>query len=201
MNIRIQSTGEVVSEQGFRALHPNTSLPQQLTEALINDLGADVVYEGPQATGGEFWQYSVYGGVEQKNGKWYTKWNLGPAFFDTEDADGKVTTAAENQAAYIALKTQERALAVKNQIIDATQKRLDDFAGTRDYNSILSACSYATSTVPVFKSDGQYCVNARDATWGKLYDMMAEVEAGTRPMPSGFADIEGELPVLAWPKV
>jgi hypothetical protein len=95
----------------------------------------------------------------------------------------------------------KQAEAVKSEIIDATQKRLDDFAGTRDYNSILSACTYATSTVPVFKSDGQYCVNARDATWGKLYDMMAEVEAGTRPMPSGFADIEGELPVLAWPKV
>ena len=90
---------------------------------------------------------------------------------------------------------------VKAEIMEATQKRLDDFAKTRDYNSILSACTYATSTVPQFKSDGQYCVNARDETWGKLYTMMAEVEAGTRPMPSGFADIEGELPVLAWPKV
>jgi hypothetical protein len=94
-----------------------------------------------------------------------------------------------------------RAPDVKAEIMGATQKRLDDFAKTRDYNSILSACTYATSTVPQFKSDGQYCVNARDETWGKLYTMMAEVEAGTRPMPSGFADIEGELPVLAWPKV
>jgi hypothetical protein len=93
MNIRIQSTGEVVSEQGFRALHPNTSLPQQLTEATINDLGADVVFEGPQATGGEFWQYSVYGGVEQKNGKWYTKYVLGPTFSDTEERDAYVSNA------------------------------------------------------------------------------------------------------------
>ena len=35
----------------------------------------------------------------------------------------------------------------------------------------------------------------------RLADMLAEVEAGNRPMPSGLADIEGELPVLAWPKV
>ena len=199
MSIRIQSTGEVVSEQDFRALHPNTSLPQQLTETIINDMGADVVFEGPQATGGEFWQYSVYGGVEQKNGKWYTKWNLGPAFFDTEDADGKVTTAAENQAAYIAKKTQERALAVKNQIIDATQKRLDDFAQTRNYDGILSACTYATSAVLKFATEGQYCVEVRDTTWAALYDILGKVQAGTRPKPSGYADIEADLPVLTWP--
>jgi hypothetical protein len=29
--------------------------------------------------------------------------------------------------------------------------------------------------------------------------MLAEVLAGTRPMPSGYADIEGELPALSWP--
>jgi hypothetical protein len=188
MNIRIQSTGEVVSEQGFRALHPNTSLPQQLTETIINDLGGDVVYEGPQATGGEFWQYSVYGGVEQKNGKWYTKYVLGPTFSDTDERD-----------AYIALKTQERALAVKNQIIDATQKRLDDFAQTRNYDGILSACTYATSAVPKFATEGQYCVEVRDTTWAALYDILEEVQAGTRPKPQGYADIEAHLPVLTWP--
>jgi len=88
---------------------------------------------------------------------------------------------------------------IKSDIVSKTQQRLDAFAGTRDYNSILSACTYATSAVPQFKRDGQYCVNARDETWGKLYNMLAEVEAGTRPMPSGYADIEGELPVLQWP--
>jgi hypothetical protein len=199
MNIRIQSTGEVVTEQGFRALHPNTSLPQQLTETIINDMGGDVVYEGPQASDGEFWQYSIYGGVEQKNGKWYTKYVLGPTFTDTEDADGKVTTAAENQAAYIALKTQERALEVKNEIIDATQKRLDDFAQTRNYDGILSACTYATSAVPKFATEGQYCVEVRDTTWAALYDILGKVQAGTRPQPSGYSDIESDLPVLTWP--
>jgi hypothetical protein len=94
---------------------------------------------------------------------------------------------------------QKSADEIKAEIMTATQQRLDTFAGTRDYNSILSACTYATSAVPQFKRDGQYCVNARDATWGKLYTMLAEVEAGTRPMPSGYADIEGELPVLQWP--
>lgn len=88
---------------------------------------------------------------------------------------------------------------LQDQIVQATQQRLDDFAATRNYSGILSACTYATSSVPQFQSDGQYCVNARDATWAKLYEMLAEVQAGTRPMSNGYADVEPELPVLEWP--
>lgn len=88
---------------------------------------------------------------------------------------------------------------VKQEITNATSKRLDDFAQTRNYDSILSACTYATSTVLQFAKEGQYCVNMRDATWAKLYQIMQEVEAGTRPMPTGYADIESELPDLVWP--
>ena len=83
--------------------------------------------------------------------------------------------------------------------VDATQQRLDDFARTRGYDGILSACTYATSPTPRFAAEGQYCVEARDATWAKLYEMLDEVLAGTRPMPSGYADVEPELPALAWP--
>jgi hypothetical protein len=79
------------------------------------------------------------------------------------------------------------------------QKRLDDFAKTRNYDGILSACTYATSTVPKFATEGQYCVQARDATWATGYALMDEVLAGTRPVPSSIADIESELPALAWP--
>jgi len=107
MQIRIQSTGNVVSEQGFRALHPNTSMPQQLTEAAINELGGDIVFEGPQATGGNQYQYSQLAGVEQIGGKWYTKYILGPVFTDGE------TTAAEQEAAYKAAKDAEQAKSVR----------------------------------------------------------------------------------------
>lgn len=115
MEIRIKQTGEVVSEQAFRALHPNTSMPQQLTEELINSFGADVVFEGPQATGGDHYQYSQYAGVEQINGKWYTKYVLGPVFTDTTAEDGTVTTAAQHEAAYKAGKDAEQAKSVRQQ--------------------------------------------------------------------------------------
>ena len=89
--------------------------------------------------------------------------------------------------------------AIRSEILQATQQRLDDFARTRNYNGILSLCTYATSTVPKFQAEGQYGVSARDATWAKLYEMLAEVGAGTRPMPTGYADIKPELPELTWP--
>lgn len=81
----------------------------------------------------------------------------------------------------------------------AVQWRLDDFAGTRNYDGILSACTYATSGVAKFAAEGQYCVDARDATWSKCYEILGEVIAGERSLPSGFSDIEPELPALVWP--
>jgi hypothetical protein len=99
-------------EGEFRALFPNTSMPQQLSEELLNSFGADVVFEGPQATGGTVYQYSQRSGVEQVDGKWYTKYILGPVFID-QVVDGVTTTAAEQEATYKAQKDAEQAKSVR----------------------------------------------------------------------------------------
>lgn len=88
---------------------------------------------------------------------------------------------------------------IQAEIVAATQDRLDAFARTRHYDDIKSASDYAGCTVPKFDTEGTYCRNVRAETWAKLYEMLAEVQAGTRPMPSGFADVEPELPALVWP--
>lgn len=88
---------------------------------------------------------------------------------------------------------------VQARFVAGIQARLDNFARTRNYDGILSACTYATSTVPKFAAEGQYCVQLRDATWASAYQILAEVQAGTRAMPTSIADIEADLPVLAWP--
>jgi hypothetical protein len=49
-------------------------------------------------------------GVEQVDGKWYTKYVLGPVFVDNEEA-----TAAEQEAAYKAQKDAEQAKSVREQ--------------------------------------------------------------------------------------
>ena len=86
-----------------------------------------------------------------------------------------------------------------NSVTTATQNRLDSFARSRNYDGILSACTYATSPTVKFATEGQYCVVVRDATWSALYTIMVEVKNGVRPMPTGFSDIEADLPVLEWP--
>ena len=84
------------------------------------------------------------------------------------------------------------------EILMATQQRLDDFARTRNYDNILSACTYATSTVPQFQAEGQRAVDLRDLTWASLYQLLGEVQNGTRPIPTSYSDIESELPALSW---
>lgn len=100
---------------------------------------------------------------------------------------------------YLNKVNQEKLELLQAEIVNQTQLRLDDFAKTREYDSIMSACTYATSAVAKFAAEGQYCVAARDATWNKLYEVLAEVEAGTRPVPTSYADVEPELPALEWP--
>ncbi len=107
MQIRIRQTGAVIFDSEFRRLNPSTSFPQQISEATLNDFGADVVFEGPQASGGTVYQYSQAAGVEQISGKWYTKYILGPVFTDGE------TTAAEQETAYKASKDADQAKSVR----------------------------------------------------------------------------------------
>ena len=80
----------------------------------------------------------------------------------------------------------------------AVKDHLDATVRIRDYDSIISACTYATSSVDHYRDDGLACVNWRDAVWLEVYMIMAEVEAGTRPVPS-IESLIAELPELVWP--
>jgi len=108
MQVRIRETGAVMYEGEFRALHPNTSFSQQISAETLDEFGADVVLEGLQATGGDVYQYSQAAGVELVDGKWFTKYILGPVFIDRE------TTAAEQEAAYKSAKDADQAKSVRS---------------------------------------------------------------------------------------
>lgn len=79
----------------------------------------------------------------------------------------------------------------------AIQQRLDDFAKSRGYDGILSACTYATSKVAKFAAEGQTAVNARDNTWEAAGAILADVEAGNRAIPT-IDELMLDMPPLSW---
>jgi hypothetical protein len=112
MQIRIRENGAVMFWHEFRALlleqNPSELITvAEQTEEWLDAHGADIVFEGPQATGGTVYQYSQQNGVEQIGDKWYTKYVLGPIF--TGD------TATQDEADYKALKDDERAESARQQ--------------------------------------------------------------------------------------
>ena len=76
----------------------------------------------------------------------------------------------------------------------AVQTMLDDFAKTWQYESILSAVSYAYSAIPKFKAEALALVAWRDAVWSACYTKMAAIEGGTQAMPSSIQVFLSSLP-------
>ena len=146
MEIRVRSTGAVMFWNEFRELlltqNPSeliTVAPQ--TEEWLDAHGADVVLEGPQASGGTVYQYSMRQGVEQIGGKWYTKYVLGPIFTDTPAFMGQpAKTAAENEAEYKAMKDAEQAANVRQQ----RNEKLKDSDWTQLADSPVPKDTWAT---------------------------------------------------------
>ena len=90
---RIQETGQVVTESEFRELHAATSFPPQITQEMANDFGADVVLEGPYPTATKY-QVVYRDGVEQNEGKWYTKYSVADMDDDAKAAVDAATIVA-----------------------------------------------------------------------------------------------------------
>lgn len=136
MEFRIRATGAVMLEDELRRWAKDNDGPTwgQTTDEVLEALGADVVFEGPQATGGTVYQFSMRQGVEQVDGKWFTKHVLGPVFVDNEEA-----TAAEQEAAYKAQKDAEQAKAVR----DDRNKRLADCDWTQVTDAPVDKAAWA----------------------------------------------------------
>jgi hypothetical protein len=157
--------------------NPDTSFPDTLTNDLLNSYGVYAVTKNDPSIN-EFTHTAEISGCEFINDGWFVAWTI------------REKTQEE---------LSETFKVIQNSIVMKTQMRLDTFARTRNYDGILSLCTYATSTIPKFQSEGQYGVNARDATWNTLYQILEEVQLGTRVAPTSFEDIEPDLPELVWP--
>ena len=143
MQIRHRETGAVMYESELRSYLKANDGPSydQLTPEVLEAVGVDPVLEGPQATGGTVYQYSQRDGVEQIEGKWYTKYILGPTFTDRPATDTEpAQTAAEQEAAYKAMKDAEQATNVRRTRND----KLKDCDWTQIADSTADKAAWAT---------------------------------------------------------
>lgn len=130
MEIRLKSTGQVMFESEFRAYLLANDGPTYdvLTPEVAEELGVDVVLEGPQAQPTRY-QVAFRDGVEEIDGKWYTKYSIAQWKDIITDMDGTVLTAAQQEADHIARVDEEQAKSVR-----------------QERNTKLSACDWTQLT-------------------------------------------------------
>ena len=86
---------------------------------------------------------------------------------------------------------------IQKTLTDGVQAYMNTKAQERGYDNIHTACSYANSTDEVFKAEGVACLAWRDSVWRKCYNILDEVKAGKRAIPT-LEEVIAELPVLVW---
>lgn len=180
--INLNNLDVVVDEATFRGMHPNVSFPKPMAPE-------DVVSHG----------YALFEYVLQPE----PAWNEKVVALDPEpDAQGVFHQTWGLEALTgdaLAAAQYAQSQRVMEEIVAREQYLHDAFAKTRGYDDIKSATGYAGCGVPKFDVDGTYCKNIRALRWAKLYEIMDEVMAGTRPMPSVHDDVEADLPPMVWP--
>ena len=86
---------------------------------------------------------------------------------------------------------------ITQELLAAVQQHLDATVRTRGYDSMLSCCSYVSSTDPTFSAEALDAAAWRDAVWRYCYDAQDDYTAGTRPVPTPD-ELIAELPALVW---
>jgi len=96
-------------------------------------------------------------------------------------------------------------------LINEVQRYLDETAQSRGYDGILSLCSYASSTDPIYAAEGQAGMGFRDACWRLGFIIREQVMNGQKPdcvptAPEGeeqriiptAEELIAAMPVIGW---
>jgi len=150
---RIRESGELVSQGELRRRNPNTSLPKVWNDSVFDFLGVDPVMASPQPSNTDPLKTVRRNGVEQDaNGNWVEKYDVVDMFSDTTDEEGNVTTKAQHEEAYLARRSEE-------QWINIRQQR-DQMLKDTDWMSIRAA----DTSVAINTAWAQYRQALRDLT-------------------------------------
>lgn len=115
----------------------------------------------------------------------------------TYPADGWYWFGSQEQANEFFKYNRDAVTPTLDMYVEQVQEHLDRVAKTRNYDGILSLCSYVTSKDPQFSVEGQAGVDWRDSVWRTCYTILADVNTGNRPAPS-ISQLLSELPNIEW---
>jgi len=163
------------TEDKLKKDFPQTSFPADLSNADLSDFGVYPVTEITKPVE-NYTKIVEEVQPENINGVWTQKWVVRNA--TTEE---------------LLLATQQ----MVEQYTQAIQKHLDNTARTRNYENIISACSYASGSHPKYSVEGRDCLQWREAVWDKGYEILNDVQAGRRLLPT-IQEVINELPPMVW---
>jgi hypothetical protein len=179
MYIQIKENEKIYpfSEWELKKQNPQVSFPNKLSAELLEEFGVFPFIPVPMPTT-DYTKVVTEAEPQLINDEWHQSWTI--------------RDATEHEL-------NEYFKAIKDGIIYHVQQRLDEFAQTRNYDNILSLCSYATDSDLLFRKEGEFGVEIRSQTWRKCYQILDEIESGTRVITEGYTEIEQELPATQWP--
>ena len=98
--VRERSTGRVLTDITWIVENKSKRPPQPLTTEFMEHNQLDPVFNGTRPSLTPPYETIVDDGVEQVDGKWTTKYKVGPIYSDYTDKDGKTITVETQTAAY-----------------------------------------------------------------------------------------------------
>lgn len=88
---------------------------------------------------------------------------------------------------------------IRAALTDAVYAHMNAAAQARGYDDIKAAVTYAEEpAVPIFQAEGRALRAWRSLVWAHCYQVLADVQAGTRAIPTA-AQLIAELPALDLP--
>ncbi len=138
MQVRLRTTGAVMYEGELRSYLKANDGPSfdQLTPEVMETIGADTVFEGPQAQPTRY-QVAFADGVVQIDGKWYTKYSvadLDGSGIAAKDAEQAKAVRSERNAKLAAYDWTQLADSTVNKTAWATYRQaLRDVTGQQGF--------------------------------------------------------------------
>ena len=141
-----------------------------------------------------------------KDGVWnYIEDNRGKEYWLADDVYGTPARVMKELGAFpgnavfeAPEKPPETADEIKKRLTDGVENWMNSIVQERNYDNITTCIGrYFNSPVEKFRLEAQAVNDWVSAVWVKCYAILAEVKAGTRPIPT-LEEVIAELPVLVW---